>query len=112
MESANGTVNETLGLARNVPFNIGQIVIYLQVHIIRNPAYDILLGRPFDVITQSVIQNFANEQQTITISDPNSGKKKAIPTIPRGSKPFRRTESQPPKTIPADETKTVEQDFH
>jgi hypothetical protein len=27
----------------------------MQVHIIRDPAYDILLGRPFDVLTKSVI---------------------------------------------------------
>jgi hypothetical protein len=25
----------------------------LQVHVVRNPAYDILLGRPFDVLTQA-----------------------------------------------------------
>ena len=44
MQSANGAINPSLGLARNVPFLIGELTFYMQVHIIRNPAYDILLG--------------------------------------------------------------------
>ncbi|KAJ7099852.1 hypothetical protein C8R43DRAFT_964120 [Mycena crocata] len=84
MQSANGSVSPSLGLARNVPFHIGGITLYLQVHIVRNPAYDVLLGRPFDVLTQSIVRNFANEDQTITICDPNTGKLATVPTIPRG----------------------------
>ncbi|KAF9537435.1 hypothetical protein CPC08DRAFT_607474, partial [Agrocybe pediades] len=72
MQSANGTVDQSLGLARNVPFRIGSIVLYMQVHIIRAPAYDILLGRPFDILTESVVRNFRNEDQTITVTDPNT----------------------------------------
>jgi hypothetical protein len=84
MESANGTVDPSLGLARNVPFLIGPLTVYLQVHVIRSPAYDILLGRPFDVLTESVVRNFSNEDQTITLHDPNSGRVATIPTICRG----------------------------
>jgi hypothetical protein len=85
MESANGTFDWSLGLARNVSFKISDITLYFQVHIIRSPSYSVLLGRPFDVLTESVIRNFANEDQTITITDPNSGKKSTIPTFPRGA---------------------------
>ncbi|ETW82280.1 hypothetical protein HETIRDRAFT_316937 [Heterobasidion irregulare TC 32-1] len=84
MQSANGEIDKSLGLARNVPFLIGDITLYLQVHIIRNPAYDVLLGRPFDILTESVVKNFANEDQTITISDPNTGRKATIPMVRRG----------------------------
>ncbi|KAJ6484677.1 hypothetical protein C8R45DRAFT_1147519 [Mycena sanguinolenta] len=91
MQSANGSISPSLGLARNVPFRIGDITLYLQVHIVRNPAYDVLLGRPFDVLTQSIIRNFANEDQTITICDPNSGKLATVPTVPRGP-PRHRTQ--------------------
>jgi len=84
MQSANGTVDPSLGLARNVAFLIGHLTFYMQVHVIRNPAYDILLGRPFDVLTQSVVRNFSNEDQTITIHDPNSDQVATLPTIPRG----------------------------
>jgi hypothetical protein len=84
MESANGSVDPSLGLARNVPFLIGPITVYLQVHVIRSPAYDILLGRPFDVLTESIVRNFKNEDQTITVHDPNSGRVATIPTVGRG----------------------------
>ncbi|KAF7325440.1 Integrase catalytic domain-containing protein [Mycena kentingensis (nom. inval.)] len=85
MQSANGQVAPSLGLARNVPFRIGDITLYLQIHVVRDPAYDILLGRPFDVLTQSVVRNYANADQTLTISDPNTGKMATVPTIARGS---------------------------
>ena len=84
MQSANGEVDQSLGLARNVPIQIGDMTLYIQIHIIRSPAYDILLGRPFDVLTESVVRNFANEDQTITIFDPNSGRRATVPTSARG----------------------------
>lgn len=83
MQSANGEIDPSLGLARNVACKVSDITLYLQIHVIRNPAYDILLGRPFDVLTQSVIRNYSNEDQTITIQDPNSGRISTIPTIAR-----------------------------
>ncbi|KZT22797.1 hypothetical protein NEOLEDRAFT_1180548 [Neolentinus lepideus HHB14362 ss-1] len=55
MQSVNKTVDLTLSLAHNVPFQVGSITLYLQMHVVRDPAYDILLGRPFDVLTQSNI---------------------------------------------------------
>ena len=84
MQSANGNTDWSLGLARNVPFTIGAITLYMQVHIIRSPAYDILLGRPFDILTESVVRNFSNEDQTVTITDPNTSQRYTIPTFPRG----------------------------
>ena len=95
MVSVNGGVDQSLRLARNVPFLVGTITLYLQVHVLRAPAYDILLGRPFDVLTQSVVRNFADENQTITILDPNTGRKATVPTIPRST--FRFAERNPHK---------------
>jgi len=86
MQSANGNIDQSLGLSRNVPFRVGTITFYLQVHIIHSPAYDVLLGRPFDILTESVVRNFANEDQTITIHDPNTGVRVTIPTLPRSQK--------------------------
>ena len=44
MQSANREVDETLGLARNVLILIRDITLYVQFHIVRNPAYNVLLG--------------------------------------------------------------------
>ena len=43
MQLANGEVDQSLGLVCNVPFEIGEVMLYLQVHIIHSPAYNILL---------------------------------------------------------------------
>ena len=85
MQSANGDLDMSLGLARNVPFKIGPVTFYMQAHVIDSNAYDVLLGRPFDVLTESVIRNFANEDQTITIHDPNTGQHVTVPTLARGT---------------------------
>ena len=85
MQSANGELDMSLGLARNVPFKIGPVTFYMQAHVIDSNAYEVLLGRPFDVLTESVIRNFANEDQTITIHDPNTGQHVTVPTLARGS---------------------------
>jgi hypothetical protein len=60
MVSANGGVDQLLGLAKNIPFKIGEITVYLQVHILCQPAYNILLGQPFDVLTESIIVNYCD----------------------------------------------------
>ena len=81
LQSANSTLDYSLGLACNVPFQIADITLYLQVHVIRNTAYDILLGRPFDVLTKSVVKNFANTNQTITICCPNTDQVSTVSTM-------------------------------
>lgn len=83
MQSANKSVEKTEGLARNVPFLFNDITIYLQVHVIRNPAYDVLLGRPFDTLTKSQVHNTTDGGQIVTITDPNTGRRCTLPTHPK-----------------------------
>jgi hypothetical protein len=93
MQSANGEIDKSLGLAHNVPCRLGSVTLYLQIHVIRSPAYDILLGRPFDVLTESTVKNYHNEDQTITITDPNSNRTVTVPTIARGQHRHRQEKS-------------------
>ena len=86
MQSANGELDMSLGLAGNVPFKIGPVTFYLQAHVFDSNTYNVLLGRPFDVLTESVIRNFANEDQTITIHDPNTSQHVTVPTLARGAR--------------------------
>lgn len=87
MQSANGNVDRSLGLARDVPFRVGNLVLFM--HVIREAAYDILLGRPFDVLTESVVQNYRNEDQTLELYCPNSNRVATVPTFPRGKPRYR-----------------------
>ena len=101
MQSANKQVEKTLGLARNVPFLLGDLTVYLQVHIIRDPAYDVLLGRPFDALTESLIKNTSTCSHTITLTDPNTCRRFTIPTFERGAAPQVLSKAPAPSVFPA-----------
>ena len=87
MQSANKSVEKSLGLARNVPFLFGDVTLYMQVHVMKNPAYDLLLGRPFDTLTESVVKTEKDGTQTITIHDPNTLKRTVVVTYASGKSP-------------------------
>ncbi|KAF9060303.1 hypothetical protein BDP27DRAFT_1237023 [Rhodocollybia butyracea] len=90
LQSANGVTDFTLGIAKDVPFRFGEVQVFLQVHVVPSPAYDVLIGRPFEVLTQAVIRNFLSGDQHYTITDPNSFKTVTIPTVPRELPRFRK----------------------
>lgn len=87
MQSANGALSPTKGLARNVPFKWGTITVYLQVHIIDDCPYAVLIGRPFDCLCETSVKNYMDGDQQITLSDPNSNRRCTIATYPRGQRP-------------------------
>jgi hypothetical protein len=95
MESANKSLEKTLGLAKNVPFVFGSITVYLQVHVMGKAAYKVLLGRPFDTITESEVRNSKDGSQSLTLTDLNTGERCVMHTHERGKpptvlqKPFR-----------------------
>jgi hypothetical protein len=72
MEAANSTITETHGRLRNICFTFDNIDIYLQVQVMPNAPYDILLGRPFYALTECITKDFANGDQHLTITDPNT----------------------------------------
>jgi hypothetical protein len=87
MQSANRALEETLGLAKDIPFLFGNITVYLQIHIMDQPAYKVLLGRPFDSITESLVKNEKDGGQTLTLTDPNTGTRCMMSTYERGKIP-------------------------
>ena len=104
LQSANNTSNATLGEARDVPFTFGgSITVYMQVQVVRDPAYDILLGRPFDVLCNTVVTNVGNHQ-TIRITDPNrddgSESTLTLATLKRVPVRFRVGDREKPPPVP------------
>jgi len=85
MQSASRYMERTCGLA--IPFQIGGIVIYLQVHILPNLLYQVLLGRPFNMLTKSQIQNSSDGGQTLTLTDLNSRAYIMLLTYPKEEGP-------------------------
>jgi hypothetical protein len=83
MEAANSTVTETHGCLRNICFTFDDIDIYLQVQVMPNAPYDILLGRPFYALMECITKDFANGDQHLTVTDPNTRQCVTIPTKER-----------------------------
>jgi hypothetical protein len=87
MESATNHVERTLGMSRNVRFATANITAYLQVHILGNPPYHILLGRPFETITGCISKAQKDGSSELTLTDPNTKAVSVVPTYRRGTGP-------------------------
>jgi hypothetical protein len=80
MEAANSTITETHGHLHNVRFTFDDIDIYLQVQVMPNAPYNILLSHLFYALTECITKDFANGDQHLTITDPNTQQCVMIPT--------------------------------
>ena len=96
MESANGQVNRSLGVAVDVPLVINGtgITLYLQMHVMRDAAYGVLLGRPFDNLASTIVEQSPDGIHRLTIRCPNSRRVAVVPTYNRG-------EGRPPMPGPS-----------
>jgi hypothetical protein len=72
MEAANSTITKMHGCLCNVCFTFNNIDIYLQVQVMPNAPYDILLGHPFYALTECITKDFANGDQHLPVTDPNT----------------------------------------
>ncbi len=85
---ANGTCDATLGVAHNVLLEIGDgILVYMQMHVVRHAAYNVLLGGPFDMLMSCTVVNSPDGRQTITVHCPNSKRALTILTYACGESP-------------------------
>ena len=88
LQSSNRTTARTLGLARNVPINCGNgVIAYVQLHVVRDAAYKLLLGRPFLSVMSAQSSNHPDGSHTITLTDPNTLSRVVVPSHPRGEIP-------------------------
>jgi hypothetical protein len=59
MEATNSTMTKMHGRLHNIRFTFDDIDIYLQVQVMPNAPYDILLGHPFYALTECITKDFA-----------------------------------------------------
>ena len=78
MISANASSNQTFSLIHNLKVTIGAYNFYLQVQVVENASYKMLLGQPFLTLTKANTQHYMNGDLHITLQDPKS---KAIITL-------------------------------
>jgi len=85
MVSANASSNQTIGLIHDLKVTIGVYNFYLQVQVVENASYEMLLGRPFLTLTEANTQHWANGDSHITLQDPNLKAIITLPTKARGN---------------------------
>jgi hypothetical protein len=80
MESANKSKDETMGLLQDLKLKIGEYDFYVQVQVVKDAPYELLLGRPFLTLTQASHKHFSNGDSRLTLTDPNTRDTITIPT--------------------------------
>jgi len=80
MESVNTSTDETLGVIENLPLDFGAGEMLFQVQVVPTANFDVLLGRPFFMLTSCRTEDLPNGEQDVTLTDPNTGKVIRIPT--------------------------------
>ncbi|KIK51030.1 hypothetical protein GYMLUDRAFT_982894 [Collybiopsis luxurians FD-317 M1] len=94
LQSTNGSTDWSRGLAKDVPFHFGDVLAFLQVQVVDSPAYNFLLGRPFEILIQANVWNFLSGDQHLSLTDPNTHKTVTILTLPRDYPQFKKGEGQ------------------
>ena len=83
MESANASTSMTLGLIENHPVQLSPITFYLQIQVVENAPFEVLLGRPFfDVANCEEISRSGGGHE-IHVRDPMDDTPYMIATQPR-----------------------------
>ena len=67
MISANASSNQTIGLIHDLKVTIGAYNFYLQVQVVENASYEMLLGRPFLTLTEANTQHYANGVKDLVV---------------------------------------------
>ena len=83
MESANSGTTTTMGTVENYPVKLGDITILLQLQVIENAPFQVLLGRPFFDVTNCSEVSEQGGGHHLLVKDPKSGAPFKVATYPR-----------------------------
>jgi hypothetical protein len=86
MESSHSTIETTVGVLKNFPVTIGPCTFYLQVQVSENLPCDVMMGRPFFMLTRAVTMDHPDGTQDLVLHDPNTGDEITLPTQQRDRK--------------------------
>ena len=89
MESANSGTTLTLGMVEHQPVTLGPITIYLQIQVVDNAPFEVLLGRPFFDVLSCMDVSHSGGTHEIHVKDPKTGTPYVFPTQPRQPKASR-----------------------
>jgi len=80
LEAANKSKEDTLGVVENARLKIGGMEFRLQIHVVCDAPFDILLGQPFFSLASCVTRDQMSGDQSVALTDPNTGIQLMMPT--------------------------------
>jgi hypothetical protein len=80
MSLANTSTDATLGVLENLILNFRPGEVCVQVQVLAQANFDLLLGRPFHCLMSTTTNDYPDGNQDITLRDPNLGKEYKLPT--------------------------------
>ena len=80
LEAANKSKEDTLGVIENARLKVGGMEFHLQIHVVGDAPFDILLGQPFFALASCITRDQMSSDQSVTLTDPNSGVQFMMPT--------------------------------
>jgi len=84
MEGANGATNWTVGCAKNLTLQVGNMSLKIHVHIVEHASFKILLGWPFGQTALCWIEDLPSGEVEVSVHDPtNIVHRVYVPARPR-----------------------------
>ncbi|KAG6329220.1 hypothetical protein ID866_9868 [Astraeus odoratus] len=83
LEATNKSKEEMLGIVKNAHLKIGGMEFKLQIHVVGGTPFDLLLGHPFFSLSSCVTHDQMLGNQSISLTDPNTGMQMLLPTRKR-----------------------------
>ena len=73
MESANSSTYQTLGMLENIPITLRSVTVKLQIQVVDDAPFEVLLGHPFFDILSASEQSKPGGHHSLKIRDPSDG---------------------------------------
>ena len=84
MEGANGTTNWTVGCAKNLILQVGDVSFTAHAHVIEHASFELLLGCPFQQAAQCRFEDLPSGEVEVSMRDPtNLSRRVFLTTHPR-----------------------------
>ncbi|KIK79796.1 hypothetical protein PAXRUDRAFT_119272, partial [Paxillus rubicundulus Ve08.2h10] len=80
MTNVNTQTDMTLGVLENLHLNFRTANVFVQVQILAQANFEMLLGRPFHCLMSASMDNFLDRLWSMTLHNPNSSKEFKLPT--------------------------------
>jgi len=70
MEGVNSATNWTVGCAKNLPMQVGNVTIKVHMHVVEHTSFGLLLGQPFQKAALLQFEDLPNGEVEVSVRNP------------------------------------------